>query len=265
MEWRIGTMGFSYSDWVPAFYPKGTRPGDFLAAYASVYDTLELDTTFHAVPPPDRVQKWADTVPDGFVFCPKTPKQITHENPIAFGSTAMRHFLRALTPMRKADKLGPILIQFPPTFTITEFKDLELFLKELPTDDRFAVEFRNDSWEHPRTGDLLSHYRCAWVTGDYAVDPFPIHPTTNFLYLRLIGLHEQFTTHERERIDMTDRLAWWQEQVTALTPAPLKTFTMINNDYAGHAPATIDRLRTLVGLPVRTPSQNPAAAQQPLF
>jgi uncharacterized protein YecE (DUF72 family) len=272
MHWHIGTMGFSYPDWQAVFYPPAARPADYLAAYAASFNAVELDTTFHAIPPADRVQKWADAVPDGFRFCPKTPKAVTHDAPIGFGLPTMKQFLRALHPMRRADKLGPILIQFPPTFTVAEFPHLEQFLNALPTDDRFAVEFRNASWETQQVFDLLHHYRCCWVAGDYGVDPFPIHPTADFLYLRFIGVHEQFDKHDRERIDMTDRLQWWHEQTTALAEeadspeaAPGLAYAFMNNDYAGHAPATANRLRAIAGLPAAVLPPQAARPQQSLF
>lgn len=275
LAWHIGTMGFSYADWVPVFYPEGTRPADFLATYAAAFETVELDTTFHAIPPVERVQKWAAAVPDGFLFCPKTPKAVTHDAPLAFGTPAMRQFLHALNPMKRANKLGPVLIQFPPTFTVRELPEVDRFLKELPTDMRFAVEFRHSSWETEATGELLRAHRCCWVTGDYGLDPYPIHPTTDFLYLRFIGIHEQFGKHDRERIDMTDRLAWWQEQVEALAepranlsvraPTIRRVFAMMNNDYAGHSPATANRLRAAVGLGENLPPVRSAEDQGALF
>jgi uncharacterized protein YecE (DUF72 family) len=224
---------------------------------------VELDTTFHACPTPERVQRWTDAVPDGFTFCVKTPKTITHDAPIAFGVGAMRQFLRVLTPMRAAGKLGCVLIQFPPTFSAGEFNNLELFLKELPTDQRFAVEFRHASWEMERTARLLAHYGICWTTGDYGVDPFPIHRTAPFLYLRLIGVHEQFGKHDRERIDMADRLQWWIEQAEEVEPKVNTIYLFANDDYAGHAPATINRLRKLLNLPAKTPA--PLRQQTTLF
>src|ERR1700761_5707447 len=117
--WRIGTIGFSFSDWLKVFYPANARSGEYLLTYGAIFDTVELDTTFHATPPIERVKKWANGVPGDFVFCAKTPRQITHEAPIASGVPAMRYFLRALTPMQKQNKLGPILLQFPPAFGVT--------------------------------------------------------------------------------------------------------------------------------------------------
>ena len=55
-KWHIGTIGFSYADWRNVFYPQDCRPADFLAAYSTALDSLELDTIFHALPTAERVQ-----------------------------------------------------------------------------------------------------------------------------------------------------------------------------------------------------------------
>ena len=281
MNYRVGTIGFSYADWKPAFYPPATRSGDFLAAYAQVFDTLELDTTFHAIPPADRVAKWAAATPPGFTFCPKTPKQITHENPLAFAAPVMRQFLRALAPMHTAGKLGPILIQFPPALTVADFDNVARFLKDLPPDHRYAVEFRNHTWQTDSTAGLLADHRCALVAADYAGQdgsgpapptPFPIRLTTDFLYLRFIGVHQQFSPLDHERVDMTPRLTWWLEHIRLAiaeapftgSPGPTEIFALFNNDFAGHAPATANRFRQLVGQAPRTLAA-PPPAQQSLF
>ncbi len=264
MDWRIGTIGFSYADWRDVFFAAGTSPSDYLSSYSTAFDSVELDTTFHAIPTPDRVKKWVDAVGDGFTFAVKTPKHITHDAPIAFGLPPMKEFLRALRPMQHTNKLGPILLQFSPALTITEFPNIELFLKDLPTDFRYALEFRHPSWEIQRTFDLLKHHRCCWVTGDYGTDPFPIHATTDFLFLRLMGIREQFPKFDHERLDMSDRLQWWTEQLLAAANQTVRTvYAFCADDYAGHAPATANRLRRLVGLPVHVPAD--AQQQHSLF
>src|SRR5205823_1024258 len=108
---RIGTIGFAYPEWQGVFYPGSVAQTDRLAAYAQAFDTVELDTTFYAIPPRERVEKWAGAVPAGFTFCVKTPRAITHDAPLGQGVGGMRLFLEALEPLREAGKLGPVLIQ----------------------------------------------------------------------------------------------------------------------------------------------------------
>src|SRR5215212_79876 len=75
----IGTQGWNYAAWVGPFYPDGTRPADMLSLYAQAFATVEVDSTFYAIPPPNTVRGWAARSPDGFVFSLKLPQEITHE------------------------------------------------------------------------------------------------------------------------------------------------------------------------------------------
>src|SRR5688500_12035907 len=190
MDWRLGTMGFSYADWAGVFYPPGTKAGDYLAHYAKYFDTLELDTTFHAAPPPERFRRWAEVTPAGFRFCMKMPRAVTHDVPPDKGITPMRAFLDAAREL--GDKLGVVLLQFAPHFEADQFDALAKLLAALPDDVRFAVELRNRSWGTRRTLDLLREHRCCLVAAEYLSRPGRIHVTTDFLYVRWIGEHQRF-------------------------------------------------------------------------
>jgi len=75
---RIGTQGWNYAQWVGPFYPAGTRAEDFLRLYGRAFGTVEVDSTFYAVPPGKVVMSWASKVPDDFRFALKLPRAITH-------------------------------------------------------------------------------------------------------------------------------------------------------------------------------------------
>src|SRR5262245_3887869 len=105
-EIRIGTMGWSYPGWVGPFYPAGSRPADFLAEYAHVFDCVELDTTFYGAPKPAIVRGWAANTPDHFRFSAKLPRQITHDRHLHDAEADLHAFLGSIAPL--GDKLGPI-------------------------------------------------------------------------------------------------------------------------------------------------------------
>src|SRR5690349_5759313 len=75
---RLGTQGWNYEGWVGPFYPAGTRPSDYLPVYARAFDTVEVDSTFYAVPAETTFAQWAKRTPPGFVFSLKLPQQVTH-------------------------------------------------------------------------------------------------------------------------------------------------------------------------------------------
>ena len=259
---RFGTMGFGYADWAGVFYPSGTRPGDYLAYYARHFDTVELDTTFHATPPVERVRRWAEVTPDDFRFCAKAPRDVTHEGSLARGVGQMRRFVDVMREF--GAKLAAILIQLPPSCGVEQFDDLARLLGALPKGLRFAVEFRNASWGQQRTLDLLREHRCALVAAEYLTRPTQIHLTADFTYLRWIGEHQRFADLNREQLEVADNLEWWRQEIKRISPLVTDVFGYFNNDYSGYAIATCRRFMRRMGLAAEDPLED-AAGQGKLF
>ena len=65
---RIGAQGWNYDAWLGGFYPSGTRATDFLSVYARAFDTVEVDSTFYAIPPERTIEGWVKRTPDNFLF-----------------------------------------------------------------------------------------------------------------------------------------------------------------------------------------------------
>ena len=260
-HWRLGTIGFGYDDWAGVFYPDGLKSVDYLSFYARHFDTVELDTTFHAAPTPDRVAKWAAATPEAFRFCVKTPKEVTHAEGRLSAPGRVDAMLRFVDAVRAfGPKLGVVLVQFPPTFEASGSKDLRTFLAALPEDVRFAIEFRSATWDTDATAEFLREFRCAWVAADYLDrEPWDVVPTADFLYVRWVGRHGVYPTLDRERIDATERLAWWKQRVERCAGVTT-VWGLVNNDYTGYAVATCNRMKRLVGQEVK-PLESPAQGQ----
>ena len=263
IQWRVGTIGFSYPEWRNVFYPRGVAAGDQLAYYAKGFDTVELDTTFHAVPSVHRVERWAEQVPDGFCFSVKTPKQITHESSPAGAVTLMRLFLDTLRPLR--GKLGVVLVQFPPAIEAGDRDDVLRFFDATLHGVPAAVEFRHRSWAGTDIVDRLRDRGIALVANDLNDRAQPVAATSPTFYLRFIGQHERFAARNREEYDTTDRLAWWIERVEAVAPADATVYGVFANDYAGYAIATAQRLLRLLGRPVPEFLAPPKVGELTLF
>ncbi|MBX3056002.1 MAG: DUF72 domain-containing protein [Anaerolineae bacterium] len=248
-NWHIGTMGFAYDGWVGSLYPVGLSSRHYLSHYSQYFDAVEVDSTFYGIPRPEQVQRWTAVTPPHFTFCPKTPRAITHDAPLLEGIPLMHQFLEVMELF--GDKLGVILIQFGPEFSHHHFNDLRHFLQALPTDKRFAVEFRHRSWDTPGTAVLLEEHHVCLVAANYLYMPHTIHRTADFLYLRCIGPHGQFGTKDRELIDKTQELQRWAAQMQPHLTAVHDIYVFINNDYSGFSPATCNRFKQIVGLPVQ--------------
>jgi len=259
----VGTMGFGYSDWAGIFYPEGTKAGDYLSYYARHFDTVELDTTFHATPPVERLRRWAEVTPEGFRFCVKTPREVTHEGALDRRVGEMKTFLDVMREF--GPKLAMVLIQLPPSCGFDQFEALERLLKSLPADMRFAVEFRNGSWGQQRTLDLLREHRTALVVAEYLDRPSRIHVTSDFLYVRWVGEHQRFKVLNYEQVDVAESLAWWKGEVERVLArgAIADVLGFFGNDYSGYAVAACRRFMRMMGLGVR--AEEDLAGQRRLF
>jgi uncharacterized protein YecE (DUF72 family) len=113
--------------WRGTFYTQRTRPADFLAEYASVFNAVEGNSTFYALPSAETVRKWRETVPPGFHFCWKVPRAITHDRTLVDAGAELDAFLTTIAPL--GDRLGPCLLQLAPSFGPEQLGDLARFLE----------------------------------------------------------------------------------------------------------------------------------------
>jgi uncharacterized protein YecE (DUF72 family) len=257
-DWRLGTMGFGYAEWSRGvFYPDGMKSGDFLEHYAHHFDAVELDTTFYATPPLERVQKWAEVTPLDFRFAAKAPKAVTHDTSIDRAIEPMIDFCSVMSRGLES-KLGLILLQFPPSFTSREAPKLERFLRALPNEIELAAEFRHESWwSGTGTAELLRSYRVAWAAAEYVAEPRTIVPTADVVYVRLIGEHQRFKNMNAVEMDVTPKLRWWREHLLSLDPPPRQAWVMFNNDFSGFAIESAREFRKMLELPEPAPPPLP--------
>jgi uncharacterized protein YecE (DUF72 family) len=270
---RFGTSSFSSKDWVGPFYPERMPARAFLTEYARHFDTVEVDSTYYAIPSARLVDGWRAKVPDGFVLSSKFPKSIVHA-----GKTAAPNAQRVMDPDatyedrdrylelmgRMGPKLGTLLIQFP-YFNRAAFPSsgpflerLDPFLRELPkTGFRYALEVRNKAWVKQ---DLLDICRAHGVSftlvdqgwmphGDEVLERFD--PVTGpECYIRLLGdrkqIEELTTTWDQEVIPHEGRMQRWAKLIAGMMAKSVRTLVYVNNHYAGHAPSTVRRLKAML-------------------
>jgi uncharacterized protein YecE (DUF72 family) len=164
----LGCPIWSFKGWVGNFYPKGTKPAEFLREYAKRVTTIEGNTTFYAIPSQQTIENWAADMPEGFHFCPKIPKAISHEGKLADNADRALGFVDVMRQF--GTRLGPMFLQLPPRYSPGLLADLRAFLSLWPRDVRLAVEVRHLDWfetPHDETLDeLLTEYNMARVTID---------------------------------------------------------------------------------------------------
>jgi len=140
----VGTSGFAFKEWKGVFYPEGTKNDAMLGFYSSRYPTVEINNSFYKVPREELLATWASQVPDGFTFALKASRHITHFWRLTPKASTALGFLLSNTATL-GTRLGPILFQCPADFT-KDIDRLRAFLAMLPSDRRFTMEFRHESW-----------------------------------------------------------------------------------------------------------------------
>ncbi len=262
----VGCQGWNYDDWVtpaaparPIFYPRGTRADRMLDVYARVFDTVEVDSTFYAIPPDATFDGWRRRTPARFTFSLKLPREITHEHALkgAASATALATFCERAR--RLGDKLAAVLIQLPPQFEATHenIRALSDFLPLLPTDIRFAVELRDPFWfEEDLVAPLARHAHVSlalvegpWVTRERVWRAAAgVLDSTDFAYVRWMGARD-LTRFDVVQRDAGANLERWATVIERLGERVPRVYAYFSNFYEGHAPASANKLKRLLGQP----------------
>jgi uncharacterized protein YecE (DUF72 family) len=144
MRWYIGCSGFHYKHWKGTFYPEDLTQKRWFEFYAAQFATLELNVTFYRFPWLAVLRNWYDQAPAGFRFSVKAPKAITHFKQF-HGTVDMLSDFYGTIREGLADKLGPVLFQFPPRFRY-EPERLARVLDQLDPGVDNVLEFRHPGW-----------------------------------------------------------------------------------------------------------------------
>jgi len=90
---RIGTSGYMYRHWRGLLYPEGLAQRRWLARYASLFDTVELNATFYRPPTPATLDRWREASPRGFTFALKGSRYLTHMKRLRDAGEGLRRFM----------------------------------------------------------------------------------------------------------------------------------------------------------------------------
>lgn len=209
----VGTSGWSYRDWTE--YSK-------LSFYAQRFDTVELNNSFYRLPGRDTFGQWAAQTPDGFLFAAKMSRFLTHVKRLRDPAEPVERFLRHAGGL--GDKLGPVLLQLPPTLPFDR-EALHAVLSEFPRSVKFAVEPRHDSWWTAAAQATLDKHGAALCWSDRLGRPqSPLWRTADFGYVRF---HEG-RAKPRPRYGRASLSAWLDRIAEGFGGDPV--YVYFNND-----------------------------------
>jgi uncharacterized protein YecE (DUF72 family) len=227
-----GTSSYSEKAWKGKFYPKDLPAAQMLRYYGERFRTVEINSTFFAMPKVSVLEKWADEVPASFRFAIKAPRQITHLQWLQDKDELVSTLLEVVETM--GEHLGPVLFGLPPTAK-KDVPRLRAFLALMPTHQRVAFEFRHPSWFDDEVIGLLRDHRVALCIAD-ADDNLevPFVATTDWGYLR------------PRRLDYDDdALKTWAKRID--DQPWCGTFVFFKHEEQGNGPRLAQRMMDLTG------------------
>lgn len=235
MSWGsfyVGTSGFSYPDWIPAFYPPGSRTPDLLRTYASRLTAVELNNTFYQQPKPDKIAAWLAATPPEFRFVVKAQRGGSMR---AFGDTAAQTVEWLTAPYRLfGERLGCVLYRVPNNMHRADDK-LRSLLSAWPTDMPLTVELQHPSWHDDEVIDLLREHGAALCATDLDDGDAPdLRLTGRFIYLRL-----RRTTYTDAELDA------WAARLQAFIESGIDCYVFFRHDDDGQSALRAELLNRL--------------------
>ena len=142
VKYHLGCPVWACPDWVGSLFSTKDRK-KWLQEYSSVFGAVEGNSTFYGLPAIETVHRWAESSCEGFRFCLKFPRVISHDRRLIDADVETGLFLDVLKVLAESDRLGPSFLQLPPTFSSVELDRLHSFLQALPIEFPYAVEVRH--------------------------------------------------------------------------------------------------------------------------
>ena len=226
-------------------FPPSFQDKSRLSYYGSLFNSIEINSSFYKVPMLSTVKNWAESVPDGFLFTFKLWREITHNKGLEFKPDDVKRFIDIISGV--GVKSGCLLIQFPPGLKVRSLSKLEQLLQNITHCDpaqrwKLSVEFRDRSWYIEDVYDLMEGYNTALVVQDKPTSSTPhLAPAGKFAYIRFHGPEGNYKSSYGDDIlyEYAGYIRDWMEE-------GLDVFTYFNNT-AGDAVANLRALNSYMG------------------
>ncbi|MFJ8192454.1 DUF72 domain-containing protein [Streptomyces sp. NPDC096094] len=224
----VGTSGWQYRDWRDVLYPPGLPVRLWLERYAAGFATVEINNAFYRLPSRETFEAWRDRVPADFVVAVKASRYLTHIKRLREPEEPVDRLMTHAAGL--GDRLGPILLQLPPTLR-ADAGLLDTCLACFPPGTRVAVEPRHESWWAPEVRDVLTSRGAALCWADVRARPVtPLWRTTDWGYVRFHQGRAAPWPHYGRR-----SLATWAGRIANTWPDDHDVYAYFNNDPTGAA------------------------------
>ena len=246
----IGTAGWDYKDWIGSFYPSNLKRSEHLEFYSKYFDIVEINSTFYNPPSSSMVENWYNSVPQDFRFIVKVWQKISHNLNDPDIDSYIYDFFSRIRLLK--NKIRGFLIQFPPWFKFSEkhLEQLISLLKEIPRNNQYFIELRDNSWFKP---EILTQFVNSKIilntTYKPNLEPFYLQ-NQEFYYIRLIG-DRKLTKFHRIQREQKDSIKNLNDTIQKIRNSPEihEIFIIVNNHFAGYAPESVIYLKQNFGIP----------------
>lgn len=229
-------MGWSYDFWRGNFYPENLESKRLLSYYAQQFDTVEVDSTFYRIPRTQTMIDWKEQTPKDFLFSLKFPQIITHVKMLKDSQEETKVFIERAELLQ--EKLGPLLLQFPPSFKNEHIPQLHEFLKNLPKKNHYAVEVRNKSLLNTNLFSTLRDNNVALVWVDSPAMPLINEMTSSFVYARWEGDRKKVKGNlGKIEENKSNTTKMWANKLKQFLTEGIDVFGYFSKYYSGHPPS----------------------------
>lgn len=209
-DFYIGCAKWGRKEWVNMIYPPKTKENDFLDQYVKHFNSIELNAVFYSIPNAELIRKWRikaeENSGNGFVFCPKFSRTISHIKRLKDAEIPTDLYLASISEFGKF--LGPCFLQLGDNFGPKNFDVLENYLAHLPQDLEVFVELRHEEWfsdpeVRARLFDMLARLKKGAVITDASGRRDVVHMelTIPEIFIRFVGNGQDFKDSDFARID----------------------------------------------------------------
>lgn len=243
-DFFLGLPAWAFPGWKDRYF---TDAPSRLSSYATVFDTVEGNTTFYRTPDRETVLRWRDSVArHRFRFCFKLPREVTHET--RPDMKALGDFLATIEPL--AGQLGPLLVQFPASVAPADLDRFQPVFEAIRESQRLVIEVRHPAFfEEPA---LLEGVLERFGAGRVILDSRPIFEGDRGHPELLDALHEKPNVPVLPEIyndvtlirlilhpDLASNRPWldaWSVRVAGYLAAGVTTYMMIHCPNNLHCP-----------------------------
>jgi uncharacterized protein YecE (DUF72 family) len=264
----VGTSGWQYKDWRGGLYPAGVAQRRWLEHYATQYQTVENNGTFYRLPLRETFAGWRQRTPDDFVMAVKASRYLTHVRKLRDPAEPVARLLAAASAL--GPKLGPILVQLPPTFQadpalldgcLNEFRAAWPAVRgDGPEALRIVVEPRHETWWTDEIREILSAHDAALCWADRLDRPVtPLWRTASWGFLRFHeGTAGPWPRYSQQALQI------WVDHIRGAHLSHADVYVYFNNDPGGAAVVNSAEFALLARQAGLTVTRTPVAGDVPL-